>query len=64
MICALGGNRPVGPACESDYRTGGAPMQYDGVLANGCRGSDPMDKPLKIRSEGLRGVLDLLGHMA
>jgi hypothetical protein len=42
MICALGGNRPVGPACESDYRTGCAPMQYDGVLVNGYSSADPI----------------------
>ena len=42
MICALGGNRPVGPACESDYRAGGVPMQYDGVLASGHSGSGPI----------------------
>jgi len=32
MVRALGGNRPVGPACESDYRSGSVATQYDAVL--------------------------------
>jgi len=36
MVRALGGNRPVGPACESDYRAGHATAQYDGVLGSGA----------------------------
>jgi hypothetical protein len=36
MVRALGGNRPVGPACASDYRAGHATAQYDAVLASGA----------------------------
>jgi hypothetical protein len=35
MFRALGGNRPVGPACGSEYRTRPRGTQYDGVLV--CR---------------------------
>jgi hypothetical protein len=32
MTRAFGGSRPVGPACEFDYRIGCRGMQYDAVL--------------------------------
>jgi hypothetical protein len=35
MFRALGGNRPVGPACAAKYRAGARAAQYDGVLVHG-----------------------------
>jgi hypothetical protein len=35
MFRALGGNRPVGPACDAKYRTRSRAAQYDAVLASG-----------------------------
>ena len=67
---ALGGNRPVGPACNLHYRAGGAPTQYDGVLAERPRGVAPSGfrsgKPLKNLNEVARGqnARNCLGHMA
>lgn len=50
MIRALGGNRPVGPACEFDYRAGRHGTQYDAVLAgrrnSATRGERSFANPL------------------
>jgi hypothetical protein len=32
MFRALGGNRPVGPACDAKYRARSRAAQYDAVL--------------------------------
>ncbi len=51
MTRALGGNRPVGPACESEYRAVAGGAQYDAVLgarwigawAGGRRSTKPLN---------------------
>lgn len=68
MTRAFGGSRPVGPACESDYRAVARGTQYDAVLGGHrtlARPTRPQShKPLKRSTEQFVEGLRDLGRMA
>jgi hypothetical protein len=69
MIRALGGNRPVGPACEFHYRAGRYTAQYDAVLrkASTQAPAGPSSGPqvFEVAGSNVSGRMGAaLGHMA
>ena len=68
MTRAFGGSRPVGPACDADYRAAGRGTQYDAVLrfrrflAEAPRSVSP--KSLKLHTVRIGKGRRELGRMA